>query len=100
MLPQLAELFRSCRPDLSSLRELQTVFLTVLYELCEIAPMTKEDLGSDVNHKASLKLNQTFIVIDGLDEIPYESQRISVIQFFQSLSELLYQDYIYWLQAD
>ena len=88
ILPQLANLFRSCSPDLPSLRELQVAFLAVLYELCEVIPMTKEDLGSDVNHGATQKFNQTFIVIDGLDEIPYGNERHSVLQFLRYLSGL------------
>lgn len=51
--------------------------------------MAKTDLGTDDRGGGTQKLNQTFIIIDGLDEIPYGSQRQAVLEFLRYLSGLL-----------
>jgi hypothetical protein len=67
---------------------LQIAFLAVLHELCEVIPIGKRDLGADDTDGGTQKLNHTFIIIDGLDEIPYGSQRQVVLEFLRYLSGL------------
>ncbi|KAH8593172.1 hypothetical protein B0O99DRAFT_689076 [Bisporella sp. PMI_857] len=88
MLPQLKDLFQSCHPDLPSLKELQLVFLNILCELCKATPMKKAGLETAGAGEETCKLNHTFIVIDGLDEIPYGRQRQAVLGFLRYLSGL------------
>jgi hypothetical protein len=89
-LLQLDDLFWSCNPDPPSMRALQNALVSALKFFCGAVPIPDSESNDSAEQKVEeeSELNHVYMVLDGLDEIPYGPQRATVLRFLGLISRL------------
>jgi len=82
VLPLAEDIYRRCSPDPPSVRELHGTLIMVLKRLC--AP--DELLGIPLTPRGDQTQASTYIIIDGLDEIPYGARRAAILRLLGVIS--------------
>ena len=86
VLPLVEDIYHRCSPDPPSVRELQATLITVLKRLC--AP--DELLGIPLTPAGDQTQASTYVIMDGLDEIPYGAQRAAILRLLGEISNQTY----------
>jgi hypothetical protein len=101
-LLQLDNLYQACSPDPPSVRALQNALLLALKSFCGAVSTPDLECEASIEQDTvdETDMSHTNMVLDGLDEVPFGSQRAAVLQFLGHISRLNLPWYIFLPQVD